>query len=47
MLLKLAVLSMFPSFCFSAFRRLELAEVKEKENTTEYTLVIRKEPVDV
>jgi hypothetical protein len=32
---------------FSAFRRLEVADFKEKEGLLEYTLIIRKEPVEV
>jgi len=32
---------------FSALRRLEVADFKEKEGLLEYTLIIRKEPVEV
>jgi CopA family copper-resistance protein len=32
---------------FSAFRRLEVADFKEKDELLEYTLIIRKEPVEV
>jgi hypothetical protein len=32
---------------FSAFRRLEVADFKEKGELLEYTLIMRKEPVEV
>ena len=32
---------------FSAFRRLEVADAREKDELLEYTLVVRKEPVEV